>query len=64
MTVELREWRKLAVETAEELKIAQADVVLQSGLCEAVREKMSAQTIEMMELQEHLGAKSAELLQL
>lgn len=32
MTVELKKWRELATETAEELKVAKVAVVSQSGL--------------------------------
>lgn len=42
-------WRKLANETAEEQKVAQADVVLQSALWKPVRKEWDAPITEMTE---------------
>lgn len=40
MTVQCKEWRELATETAEKLEVARADVILQLKLREAAREEM------------------------
>lgn len=64
VTEELREWHNLATETAKKLKIANADVVLQTGLQETTQEEMDAQTVEVAELQEQLVSTNAELSQL
>lgn len=64
VTAEFREWRKLATETTEELKVAKADVVLQSGLPEAAQKDMDAQTAKCAELQEQLATTNTKFLQL
>lgn len=48
-TAQLRKWRNLVTETAEGLKVAQADLVMQSALLEAVQKEMDAQTTERTE---------------
>lgn len=62
--MELKEWRELATKTAEELKVAWADVVKLSRLREVAREEMNAQIVEISILRERLAAQSAELSQL
>lgn len=64
VTAKLREWRKLAAETAENKKVDKADVMLQLGIWEAVREKMGTKTEAKAKIEEQLAAKSAELVQL
>lgn len=63
-TAGLREWPKLATEIAEELKVSQADVILQSRLWEAARDAMDAETMEATKRKERLATSSVELLQL
>lgn len=50
VTAELREWLVLATITAEELKVATSDVVLEARLLKAAREEMVAQTTNVLEL--------------
>lgn len=64
VTAVLREWRKLATETVEKLKVAKADVVLQSGLSKTAWEDMDDQPAELAKLKEQLAATDAKLSQL
>lgn len=61
---EMSDWREQATEVAEELKVAQNDVDLQSTLWEAAQKKMNTRQTELMALQEQLMAVSAGLSQL
>lgn len=64
ITAERREWRELAAETAEELKSAEAGVVLQSRFRDDTQEDMDFQTAELAELYEQLATTNPMLWQL
>lgn len=61
---ETNKCRKLATEWADEVKVAKADVALNSALCEPAREEMDAKATKMVVLLEQLAGRAAELLQL
>lgn len=64
MTAERDEWYDQTAKGLEKLKVAEADIALNSALREAVREFIITHTVEIAKLQEHLTAKSAELSRL
>lgn len=57
MTADTRERRELVFETAKEVEVPDADVILQPTLRKAAREGKDAQKTEMTEIQEQLAAK-------
>lgn len=58
MAAEIKKWREIATGTAEELRIVQASLGLQSGLWECAHEENNDQTVKVGELQERLAAKN------
>lgn len=64
ITAELRDWRKLATETAENLKDAKGSIVLQLDIWEAAQKDTEAPTMELSEYQEQLAAANAKTSQL